>query len=64
MARELQSPKNIKVGSKSLKGEEKAAFQLSSGQMRMLLYPHWTSNLVKILLSLSLSTSLEMSGSG
>ena len=64
MAGELQSLKNMTVGSYRLKGVEKVAFQQSSGQMRILLYPHQTSNIVKILLSFNLSTSLDMRGRG
>ena len=64
MAGELQCPKIMTVGLKSPSGIEKAAFQWSSSYMRILLYPHWTSNLVKILLSFSLSMSLDMRGNG
>ena len=60
---ELQSPKNMMVGSYKPNGVEKAAFHRSSGRIRMLLYPHQMSNLVKILLPFSLSTSSEMRGS-
>ena len=63
MAGELQSPKNMTIGSKSPKGVEKAAFQQSSGRMRILLYLHRTSNLVNILLSFNLSINSEMRGS-
>ena len=39
VAGELVSPKNITVGSNSPSGVRKAAFHLSPGLMRMLLYP-------------------------
>ena len=60
MAGELHNPKNITVGLKRPNGVEKAAFHWSSGWIRMLLYPHLTLNLVKILLPFSLSTNSEM----
>src|SRR5258708_37753874 len=47
VARELVSPKNMTVGSKSPSGVKKATFGLSPGLMRMLLYPHRISNFVK-----------------
>jgi len=46
VARELVRPKNITVGSNNPLGVRKAAFHLSPGLIRMLLYPHRTSNLV------------------
>ena len=64
MAGELHSPKNITVSSNSLRGVMNAAFHLSSDLIRILLYPHQISILVKIDDSLSLSIRLEMSGSG
>jgi len=46
VAGELVRPKNITVGSNSPSGVRKAAFHSSLGLIRMLLYPHQTSNLV------------------
>ena len=64
MAGELHRPKNITVGSNSPRGVTNAAFHLSSGLMRTLLYPHQMSILVKIDDPLSLSIRSEISGSG
>src|SRR5260370_41576894 len=47
VAGELVSPKNMTIGSKSPLGVRNAAFGSSPGLMRMLLYPHLMSNLVK-----------------
>src|SRR5260370_35704761 len=47
VAGELVSPKNITVGSKSPSGVRNAAFQSPPSLIRMLLYPHRMSNLVK-----------------
>ena len=62
MAGELHNPKNITIGLNSPRGAMKTAFHLSSDLMRMLLYPHWMSILVKINDPLSLSIKSEMSG--
>jgi hypothetical protein len=48
VAGELQRPKNITVGSQRPKGMVNAAFQRSSGQINMLLYPQCISILVKM----------------
>ena len=63
MAEELHRPKNITVGLNSPRGVTNAAFHLSSGLMRILLYPNQMSILVKINDPLSLSIRLEISGS-
>jgi hypothetical protein len=47
VAGELVRPKNIMVGLKSPSRVRKAAFHSSPGLIQMLLYPQWTSNLVK-----------------
>ena len=60
---ELHRSKNITVGLNSSKGMINAAFHLSSGLMRILLYPHQMSILVKIDNPLSLSIRSEISGS-
>ena len=49
---------------KSPEGVDKAAFQWSSSWMSMFLYLCQMSNLVKILLSLSFSTSSDMNRRG
>ena len=64
VAGELHRPKNITVGSNSLREVTNAAFHLSSGLMRTLLYPHRMSILVNIDDPLSLSIRSEISGSG
>jgi len=46
VAGELVRPKNMTVGSNSPSGVRNAAFHSSPGLIRMLLYPHRTSNLV------------------
>ena len=60
----LQNPKNMTVGSKSPKGVMKAPFHWSSLRMRMLLNPHQTSNLVKIMESFILSINSGIRGKG
>ena len=62
VANELYIPKNMMFRLNSLSGVVKATFQQSSGLMRMLLYPHHTSNLVKIDNPYNLSMRLEMKG--
>ena len=57
VAGELVSLKNITVGSNSPSGVRKAAFHLSPGFMRMLLYPQHMSNLVKSVHPASQSTT-------
>ena len=44
----LQNPKNMTVGSKSPKEVMNAPFHWLSSRMQMLLNPHQTLNLVKI----------------
>ena len=62
MASEFVTPKNMTVGSKSPSGVRKAAFHLSPGLMRMLLYPHQISTLVNREHPASLSTTDGMRG--
>ena len=64
VAGELHIPKNITVGSNSPLLVLKAAFHWSPSFIRMLLYPHLTSSLLKNLVSFILSVSSGMSGSG
>ena len=54
--------KNMTVGSKSPSSVRKAAFHSSPGLMRMLLYPHWMSNLVNREHPVSLLTTNGMRG--
>ena len=60
----LQNLKNMTVGLKSLKGVMNAPFHWSSSRMRMLLNPHQTSNLVKIVESFISSINLGIRGKG
>jgi len=46
VAGELVRPKNITVGSNNPSSVRKAAFYSLPGLIQILLYPHWTSNLV------------------
>ena len=64
VAGELHILKNMKFGSNSPSGVVKVAFYQSSGLMRILLYPHHTSNLVKINDPHNLSMRSEMRGRG
>ena len=64
VAGELHILKNITFSSNSPSGVVKAAFHLSSGLMRMLLYPYYTLNLVKINDPRNLSIRLEIRGRG
>ena len=60
MAGELPILKNMTLGLNSPSEVVKAAFQQSSGLMRMLLYPHYILNLVKINDPQSLLTRSEI----
>ena len=64
VAGELHIPKNMTFDSNSPSGVVKAAFHWSSDLMRMSLYLHHTSNLVKIDDPCSLSMRSEMRGRG
>ena len=64
MAGELHILKNMMFSLNSPSGVVKAAFHQSSGLMRTLLYPHCTSNLVKIDNPHNLLTRLEIRGRG
>ena len=57
-------PKNMTVGSNSPQFVLNAAFHSSPSLIRMLLYPHRTSSLVKYLAPLSLSMISEIRGRG
>ena len=61
---ELHIPKNITVGLNSPLLVLNTAFHWSSFLIRMLLYPQWTSNLVKYLAPFILSMISEIRGSG
>ena len=63
MAGEFISLKNMTSGSNKTLLVGKAAFHSSPSFIQILLYPHWMSSSVKYLVFLSLSISLEMSGS-
>src|SRR6266576_6354844 len=62
VAGELVSPKNMTVGSNSPSGVRNAAFHSSPSLMRMLLYPHRTSNFVNRVLLLRQSIVWGMRG--
>ena len=64
VAGKLYIPKNMTFSLNSPSGVVKAAFYWSSSLMRMLLYLHHMSNLVKINDPCSLSTRSEMRGRG
>ena len=64
VAGELHTLKNIMFSLNSPSRVVKAAFYLSSGLMRMLLYPYYTLNLVKINDPRNLSIRLEIRGRG
>ena len=64
VAGELVSPKNMTVGSNRPLLVRKAAFYSSPSLIRILLYPHHISSLVKHVESLSLSMSSGINGSG
>jgi len=63
VAGELHIPKNITVGSNSPRLVLNAAFHSSPFLIRMLLYPHQMSSLVKYLAPLSLLMISDMRGS-
>ena len=60
----LQSPKNITNGSNSPLLVMNAAFHSSPSLMRMLLYPHLTSNFVKNLAPVNLFIVSPRRGNG
>ena len=60
----LVSLKNMTSSSKSPQLVQKTTFHSSPSEMCTLLYPHWTSNLVKYLVSQSWFMSSEMRGIG
>src|SRR5882672_2072675 len=62
VAGELVRPKNMTVGSNNPSGVRNAAFHSSPSWMRMLLYPHRTSNLVNNLHPLRRSIVWGMRG--
>src|SRR6266566_9640431 len=62
VAGELVRPKNITVGSNNPSGVRNAPFHSSPSLMRMLLYPHRTSNFVNRVLLLSQSIVCGMRG--
>ena len=64
VARALQRPNVITSDSKSPRGVLKAVLCSSPLRMRILLYPHWTSNLVKNHAPKSLSISSGIKGIG
>src|SRR6266567_4357590 len=62
VAGELVRPKNITVGSNNPSGVRNAPFHSSPSLMRILLYPHRTSNLVNSVLLLRRSIVWGMRG--
>src|SRR6266576_194372 len=62
VAGELVRPKNITVGSNSPSGVRNAPFHSSPSLIRMLLYPHHTSNFVNRVLLLKRSIVWGMRG--
>src|SRR5713101_5708436 len=64
VAGELVKPKNITQGSNMPWLVLNVAFHSSPSLIRTLLYPQWTSNLVKRDVSWSLSMTSDMRGSG
>src|SRR5260221_14288093 len=62
VAGEFVNPKNITKGSNNPSGVRKAAFHSSPSLIRMLLYPHRTSNLVNRVHPASRSITWGISG--
>src|SRR6266576_6094924 len=62
VAGELVNPKNMTVGSNNPSGVRNAPFHSSPSLMRMLLYPHRTSNFVNRVLLLRRSIVWGMRG--
>ena len=62
IASELVKPKHMTLGSNNPSGVRNAAFHSSPGFIRMLLYPHLTSNFVNKVHPLRRSMVAGMSG--